>query len=138
VEAVKVTLTNQQTLAASQALAALVKVKRPMMGALKMRALARLIGAQLEDYDAERRKLLEVHGEHNEDSKLKEENGEVLFADTAAKSAFAADFGELLLATWECGATLRPRDFGGLDVEPELLVALGDLLEDDKDADEGK
>jgi hypothetical protein len=140
-----VTLTNQATIVASQALATLVKVKRPMLGALKMRQLARLLTTQLEDYDAERRKLLEIRGEHDDDGRLKEKDGQVLFAlddptqtppedgvreDGVARAAFAADFGELLLATWDCPVVLAVKDFGGLDTEPEHLIALGDLLEE--------
>ena len=126
----KLLLTNGQTIAASQALAVLVKVKRPMLGALKMRQLARLVNTQIEDYDAERRKLLDAHGDRDETGKLKEKDGQVLFADDAARAAFAADFAELLAATWECPVKLTVKDFGGLDVEPELLLALGDLLEE--------
>lgn len=125
-----ITLTNQATIVAAQALGELVKVKRPMLGALKMRQLARLLGARLEDYDAERRKLLELYGDHDEAGRLKEEHGQVVFADDAARQVFAVDFAELLTATWSCPVTLTVRDFGGLDVEPELLLALGDLLEE--------
>ena len=140
------TITIQQTLSASQALTALVKVKRPMLGALKMRQLARVIGAQLESYESERRKLLELYGDHDAEGKLKEENSQILFADDAARACFAADLGELLLATWECGVTLTAKDFGSergncphcrkelpekpLEVEPELLLWLGDLFEE--------
>lgn len=123
-------ISNGVTLAASQALAELVKVKRPMLGALKMRSLARVLGAQLEDFDAERQKLLACHGAKNEDGSPQTQDGQIVFADDVARQAFSADYAELLNATWTCPVTLTVKDFGGVEVEPELLLALGDLLEE--------
>ena len=123
-------ISNAQTIQASTALAALVKVKRPMLGALKMRQLARAMVPHLEDYEAERQKLLDTFAAREEDGRRRLIGEEVQFADDAAKAAFAKEFAELLLATWECPLTLTVKDFGGLDVEAEYLIALGDLLED--------
>jgi len=129
-ETLKVTITNQQILLASQALAVLVKVKRPVLGALKMRQLARALQPHIEDYEAERQKLLDAHGDHDAEGKRKLEDGQVLFADAAARAAFDSAMADLLACTWECPVRLTVKDFGGLDVEPELLVALGELLEE--------
>jgi len=126
-------ITNDRTLRAAKALVELVKVKRPILGALKMRSLARVIGAQGEDIEAERQKLLAEYGAKNEDGSLKTADNQVVFADDAAAQAFAAAFSELMLATWECPVSLRVKDFGGLDVEADLLIALGELLEEDEE-----
>lgn len=128
-----VKLTNEQTILAAQALAVLIKVKRPMLGALKMRQLGRLLTARIEDYDAERRKLLTHYGAKNEDGSRKERDGKVLFADDDARDGFASALKELLACEWECPVVLTVKDFGGLDVEPGLLVDLGDLLEEPQD-----
>jgi hypothetical protein len=139
------TITIQQAILANQALAALVKVRRPMTGTMKMRSLARLLSGQLESYEAERQKLLASHGDHDEAGKLKEEHGQVVFADDAARGAFAQVFGELLLVTFEVPEVLVAKDFGPLTPDgtdwlheeqaptPEQAIALGDLFEDVKE-----
>lgn len=163
-----VKMKNSQILEANAALAALMRPKRPMMGALKMRALARAIKAHLEDFEAERQKLLELHGDHDEDGKLKtDENSQVVFAlddpaaepsadgvrkDGKARAAFGKDFGELLACEWECSTVLTVKDFGvekgncphcrkelpekPVDIEADLLTALGDLFDPDEDKKE--
>jgi hypothetical protein len=138
-------VTNQQALAAAEVLAALVKVKRPMFGTMKMRRITRLLGAHLGDYDTQRQALLQEHGDHDEAGKLKEEHGQVVFADDAARGAFAQSFGELLLVTFEVPEVLVAKDFGPLTPDgtdwlheeqaptPEQAIALGDLFEDVKE-----
>jgi hypothetical protein len=133
------TITNDRTLRAARALVELVKVKRPILGALRMRSLARVLGTRSEDIEAERQKLIAAHGAKNEDGSVKEANGQIVFADDPAAHAFADAFTELMLCTWDCPMSLKVKDFGGLDVEPDLLIALGELLEEDEpDRDDAK
>jgi hypothetical protein len=137
-----VTLTISQTIVASQVLAQLMRVKRPMMSTMKMRRVVRSVNAQLGDYDTQRQELLDLHGAKDENGRRKEENGQVVFADDAAKAAFAHDVGELLLVTWTPPEVLAVKDFGPLTPDgsdwlheeqaptPEQTFALGGLLED--------
>ena len=139
-------VTNQQTLSAAEVLDALVKVKRPMCGTMKMRRITRLLNAHLGDYDTQRQALLQEHGDHDEDGNLKEEHGQVVFADDAARAAFAQVFGELLLVTFEVPEALVAKDFGPLTEDgtdwlheeqaptPEQAIALGALFEDTEEA----
>ena len=128
-------ITNLRTLEAGEALRELVRIKRPMLGAMRMRQLARLLGARVEDVDAERRKLLETYGDHDADGQLQEDNGKIAFTDDVARKKFADAWTELLACKWECPLALRVKDFGGLDTEPALLIALGELLEEDAEED---
>jgi hypothetical protein len=135
-------VTNERAIAASSTLAELVKVRRPMMGAQKMRRVVRALGTQVADYDAQRQELLSLHGDKDADGKRKEENGHVVFADAAAGAAFTTDLAELLLATGENIVALTAKDFGPLTEDgsdwlheeqaptPEQMMALGDLLPD--------
>ena len=135
-------ISNQTALAVNEVLVSLIKVRRPVMGTQKMRRIVRAVVAQLGDYDAHRQELLALHGARDEDGKLKEEHSHVVFADDAAKAAFAAGFAELLLATGGEIEALTVRDFGPLTADgsdwlhgeqaptPEQALALGDLLEE--------
>jgi hypothetical protein len=129
-----VTVTIQDTLGAQQALAQLMRTPRPVLGGLHMRALARAMNAQLEDYEAERQALLERFAKKDKDGKQVTEPGpdgklKVILADDAAQEAFNQAFQELLKAEWTCPVTIVPKDLGGLDVAPEVLLALGDFLD---------
>lgn len=124
------TISNGQAMLASRALQALMHVKRPVQGAMRMRALARALATQLEDVEAERRKLVEVYAAKDERGAPIVRDNQLTFPEGAAQAAFTKEFGDLLACTWECPLALAPDDFGGLDVEPELLLMLGDLLED--------
>jgi len=137
-----VCITNQQAIAAREVLAVLVKVRRPMMGAQKMRRIVRALMTQVGDYEPQRVELLARHGAKDDEGNQKVENGQVVFSDDAARAAFAQDFAELLLVTGENFETLTPKDFGPLGADgtdwlheeqaptPEQMVALGDLFPD--------
>ena len=123
-------ITNQQTKLAIEALGHLVAVKRPILGALRMRQVARVLAARMDDIEAEREKLLETYGARNADGSLTVKDRNVVFPDEAASKAFARGFAELMACAWDCPLTLRVADFGGLDTEPGFLIALGDVLEE--------
>lgn len=127
-----ITLSNAQVLSARNALRELVALPIPIQGALRIRRIIRELTPRLEDIEAERQKLLEFHGEHDENGKLKtNEANQVLFVDTESAQAFVVCYAELMAATWETEYTVRVADLGlTVQVKAETLLALSNLLEE--------
>lgn len=126
----RVSMKVGEVVVASQSLAELLKVKRPVLGALKLRQVARSLAPHLEDYNAEREKLLTEYAAKDEGGNVKQTGNNVIFLSPEARQAFVKAMNDLLGATVEVGPVLRLKDLGGLDVEGEHLVNLGALLDE--------
>lgn len=101
--------------------------KLPFGPAMAIRKLVRELTAIQTDYDAERIKLLEQYAK-------KDDKGQFILVDNEAqfengqREAFAVVHQELLNAPVEVSAYLETRGLDKIEVEPVILVALGDLL----------
>lgn len=114
---------------------ALSREKLPVKGALKVRKLNRTLTTAWSLVDEVRKKLLDEHA-------AKDEAGNNLAGDPAPdgqattkladdkKQAFYAAWQELLGEEVEINDTLKPDDLGNREIEPALLIQLGDLLEE--------
>ena len=127
-----ITLTNAQAFAALAALKELAALPMPITGALRIRKIVRELSPHCDDVEAERQKLLTLHGEHDENGKLKTNDAnQVLFVDIESGQAFVTSYAELMAATWETEHTVRVADLGPtVQVKAETLLALDDLLEE--------
>ena len=124
-----VTLSNVQVVQALGALKQLAQERVPVVGALRMRKVIRTLQEQADDIEAERRKLLETHGQKKEDGTLDaDEQGNVRFLDQAAMESFAKEYEELMAATLETEYPIRVSDLGKIEVSTQTVMALGDLL----------
>ena len=124
-----VTLSNAQVVQALAALRQLAQERVPVIGALRMRKVIRTLQERADDIEAERRKLLEMHGQKKEDGTLDtDDKGNVRFFDQAAVEAFAKEYEELMAATLDTEYPIRVSDLGKIDVSTQTVMALGDLL----------
>lgn len=97
--------------------------------AMRIRSIARVLGEQAADVEAERKRLIETH-------MLRGEDGEPIYLDeerTQVKvtPAFSVDYADLMDLTFACG-TLLASELEKLEsVTAGLLMRLGDVLVDD-------
>lgn len=115
----------------TEALQALTNVKAPIGLSLKLRALSRETDVLLADYESERIKLLKELAETNEAGELVMAPDETaIFASEANKTAFFEALADLRMQEVEIKTTIQPGNFGTAEVEPWIVLALGDILTD--------
>ncbi len=130
------TITNAELKAIGSALSTLVEERIPIVGALRIRKLVRALNEHYADVEAERMKLLKLYGTKREDGELElDEHGNVKFGTPENQQAFEADFSALMNETWTCEHGVKASDLGSIEVKTATLLALGDLLEEEKEGD---
>ncbi|MEZ4558745.1 MAG: hypothetical protein R3A10_07925 [Caldilineaceae bacterium] len=130
-----ITMANKDIAMAHEALLALAQMRVPTQTAMKVRRLARAVGPIAEDMQEERRKLIRQHGDLDEHGEVQSDDaGKILFKTDDDREAFTAAMKELLdLQTTLELQPLRATEIGVKEIQPSVLVALGDLLVDDLD-----
>ena len=115
---------------ASAALQVLATKEVPLSGALRVRRLARAVRDHVTDANAEREKLIDKYGQKDEDGQLAREGDTIRLA---FPQEFQSAWGELLAENVEIEdkLVLHVADLGdSIQIEPGVLLGLGDLLED--------
>ncbi len=115
---------------ASAALQVLATKEVPIKSALKVRRLARAVRDHVTDANAEREKLIDKYGQKDEDGQLAREGDTIRLA---SPEEFQAAWTALLAETVEIEdkLVLHVADLGdSIQIEPGVLLGLGDLLED--------
>ena len=116
-------------LAVGDAIGNLSSVKVPVGLSLKLRALAREVDTLAKDYEAERVKALKEHAETDDAGELVVgDNNAATFAGDEQRDAFLKANVELLDAMIDVKTTLQAKDFGTAEIEPALVLAIGDIL----------
>lgn len=128
------TLTNRDAIQAMQGLEALSRVRLPVAGALRVRKVTKALKAHLEDVEAVRMQLLEDFCKKDENGKLVIADNRYQFVSPKAEADFETQYGQLMTETWEHGYSVRISDLGSGEIEPAVLIALGDLLEEGEGA----
>lgn len=120
-------ITTGETIDAVGALRALVNEKMPVKLAMQVRRLARGLGPIVEDYNAERQKLIEQYAQKNGAGPKTDETGNILLEDP---QAFHAGHRELLAVEHEVEAGLAAATLeeSGIEIAPGLLIGLGPLV----------
>ena len=113
------------------ALKGLANVKVPVGLSLKLRALSREVDTLTTDYEAERVKLLKEHAETDDAGELVTNDDQtVRFTSSDAAAAFYAALVELREQEVDIKTSIQPGNFGTAEVEPAIVLALGDILTD--------
>lgn len=131
-----ITLRNKDIVLANEAVMALAQMWIPPATAMKVRRLARVIGPVADDIMAEKRKLARQHAKLDERGDVVgDENGKIVFKGEDDEAAFTATLTELMDVEMSLEIKpLRASELADLDhIQPSLLLALGDTLEDDLD-----
>ena len=126
-------LTNAEAKEALGALQVLASEKHPKQGALHMRKLIRALTVHNEDVEAERIRIIEEYVERDEHGNpvTGDQPGTIKLDMTRLADA-QRELAELWAATWESDCRrIRATDLAD-DVQPALLVRLGDLVEDEE------
>ena len=121
------TITTGEAIEAVGALRSLVNEKMPVKLAMQVRRLVRGLSPVVEDYSAERQKLIEQYAHQNGAGPKTDEDGNILLADP---QAFHAGHRELLAVEHEVGTSLDASalEASGIEIAPGLLIGLGPLL----------
>lgn len=131
-------MNNVEAQQALQALTELARVKLPVSGALRVRKIIKALQAHMEDVEAVRIDIIGRYAKRDEDGHIitenNQENGTVVFEDDDAKAEFLGEYQKLMAETWETDLTIRVSDLGSGEIEPAVLIALGDLLEEEIEA----
>lgn len=120
-------ITTQDAVQAVDALGELINERMPMQTAMQVRRLVRAVGPIVEDYNAERRKLIDAYARQNGSGPEVDERGNIVFADV---DAFAAGHRELLAVEHDIDAGLNADALAESEIaiSPRLLLGLGPLL----------
>jgi len=125
-----VIITNIQ---AQEALGALHELARKEMAvgpALKIRKMLVGISAHMKDVEDVRLERLRLAAKKDENDQIMTgDRREALFESPESAMDFATFYQELMSAEQEYSYTLSVADLGDIRVKPEVLVALGPLLE---------
>lgn len=134
-----ITLTNGELLQAMDGLRELTKLELPVAGALRVRKVIRAVDAHLADINDTRRSLIERYAVRGDDGQVKiGAGGQVTFEGEGA-ATFTAEYTELLGLTWEHPYGIRVSDLGTkIELAPQVLLSLGNLLEEPEEAAEAK
>ena len=125
-------ITYAELIGSIRALETLSKRRVPVAGALAVRRLMRQVQGHLADYHAVRKGLLDRHAEHDERGHIRQgDAGQALFADEAAQQAFIAEQRALLAEKVMLDDWLTVDRLGTDPIEPEVLLALGSLLQEE-------
>lgn len=128
-------MTNREMSDALLAMKIMAREKMPLKTGLKVRSAIRSLEHLAGDVEAERQKLVEQYAERNEDGSPKVTDlgngkGKYEFGENLRK--FDADFNELMsLEVAGMPAPIKASELGDLEIQPELLVMLGELLADE-------
>lgn len=130
---VTLTMRSDEVLVAHDALQALAQMRLPTATAMQVRRLVRIVGPTVEDVRAERLKLVQAHALLDElGAPQTDDQGKILFESDDERQAYGAAHKELMALEVEVEALpLRASELGIKEIQAALLVALGDLLEDD-------
>mgnify|MGYP006992520120 CR=1 FL=1 len=114
---------------AVEALKALAAERLPVIGALRVRKLTRTLTEHLQDVEGVRKELLDRYGRKDKDGKLIVEGNAVpLIPETMLE--FQAEFATLMAGEFTTEFPLRVSDLGTIDVAPQVLIDLGELLDE--------
>jgi len=105
----------------------LIVVKMPFGAAMALRKLVRELSGLAEDIEAERQKLLKQYAELDDDGKIVAKDGNAIIED---QDGFNQAYQELLATDVKVEHKIQAPLFDGTEVEPRLLLLLGDALED--------
>lgn len=124
------TMQNNDVVVANLALQQLAQMRLPLATAMQVRRLLRAVRPVAADVQAEREKLIEQYAVMVAGKPEVDERGLVNFGDK--KEAYVAAHRELMALEAEIDAPLLHASTLELEeVQPALLVDLGDLLVDD-------
>lgn len=124
------TITNNDARVAHMAVSELVKMKFKFGAAMKMRKMFRALSDIIEDLQAEQQKLIAEYAIHDEDGEPVLNEDKTRYELGENEEVFEAEFLELLNVESDINVALKESDFGQSEVEPRLLLMLGDLLEE--------
>jgi hypothetical protein len=127
-------MTNKELLDGLSALLKICELKLPLKTGLKIRSMARSLNHLAQDIEAERQKLIEEFA-------LKDDGGKPVIVDVgngvgryefADLAGYSQAYNELMSLPAEGQpAPLKEQELGNLEIEPSVLVLLGDLLVED-------
>lgn len=121
-------VTTGDAINAVQALSQLANEKMPVKLAMQVRRIARGLSPIMDDYNAERKKLIDQYAQQNGSGPKADAAGNILLDDPGA---FHAGHQELLAVTHEVDAGLDvvAMEESGIRIAPGLLIGLGPLLD---------
>lgn len=126
-------LKNADVYTALLALNEIAKLTLPARGALRVRRLVRQLNELWEDVEAVRQMLLDrfaVRGTDGNPQHVLQGGQEVIQIQPEHEEAFQMAWREVLGQEVEVAQALEPEDFGSVELQPALLIALGDLVAD--------
>lgn len=125
-----------ETIAVPSVITALNRLQHervPMQTALKIRNLHRTLIAIWADVENIRKELFEQYAEHDEKGGIATEtgpNGPTAKIKEDVKEEFQEKWTDLMKAKVDIPVTLTGADFAGKEIQPSILIDLGDVLED--------
>ena len=105
----------------------LIEVKMPFGAAMALRKLVRELSSLAEDVEAERQKLLKQYAELDDDGQIVVKDGNAVIKD---QTGFEQAYQDLLTTEVQVEHKIQAPMFDNIEVEPRLLVLLGDTLDD--------